>query len=92
MNFSGDAYEWYRCFKRENNGTPPWSILVEEISETFKQDELKNPIKELKKIHQTGKVEDYIRNFQRAKSRLYCQTRFKHEQFYIWNFICGLKE
>ena len=23
---------------------------------------------------------------------MYCQTRLKHEQFYIWIFICGLKE
>ena len=51
-----------------------------------------NPVEEFQRTRQTGRVEEYIKQFQKAKARLICRTRIKNEDFYLLGFIGGLKE
>lgn len=90
MSFMGDAREWYRSFKIANP-FPPWPILVDEVLSFFSNSRGK-PIDEFKRVHQVGKVEEYIRAFLKAKTRLFCKTQIDHEEFYLGCFISGLKE
>lgn len=90
MHFTGDAREWYRSFKI-NNQHPPWLILKEEVLSHF-VNEVGKPMEEFKRVHQTGKVDEYVTNFMRAKARLMQRTQIDHEDFYVGSFIGGLKE
>lgn len=90
MHFSGDAKEWYKSYKIAKP-QPPWPILADEVLSFFANVKGK-PIDEFKRIHQIGKVEDYIKSFLRAQSRLYCKTQIDHEEFYVGCFMSGLKE
>lgn len=90
MNFSGDAREWYRSYKI-SNPHPPWPILKEEVMEFFTKTAVK-PFDEFKRVYQKGSVDDYIKEFQRAQSRLICQTRVDNDEFFLGYFISGLRD
>jgi hypothetical protein len=51
-----------------------------------------NPVVQFKHVNQTSSVNEYIREFQKAKSRLLIHTGMKNEYHYVWNFIGGLRE
>lgn len=90
-NFVGDAAEWFSCYRVEHPD-PPWPMVVDAIFERFKLRTHLNPVVQFKKVQQEGTVDDYVREFQRAKSRLMIQTGIKNEYFFVWSFICGLKD
>lgn len=75
MNFCGDARQGYRSSKIDNPILPPWPILLEEVKERFKDEQLANPFGELRKIIKTGTVSDYIKEFENTKTRLITETR-----------------
>jgi len=91
MSFTGDAKEWYSFFRVENPN-PPWPVLVDEIFERFKVRGSTNPVVQFKKVQQGTTVDEYIKEFQRAKSRLLAETGIQNEYFFVWSFICGLRE
>lgn len=91
MSFVGDASEWYECYRVENPN-PPWPILVEAVFERFKVRNIINPVVQFRRTQQTEDVEEYMKEFQRAKARLLADTGIKNEFFYLWSFISGLKE
>lgn len=69
MNFIGDAMDRYRAFKKNNPVPSPWLILVHEVKERFKEVKTTNPFGELRKVKQTGTVSEYIKEFEKAKTR-----------------------
>jgi hypothetical protein len=49
---------------------------------------LKDPIDELKKKkYQTGKIDDYIKNYERARPRVVSQ--YSKEEYYLFGFLSG---
>ncbi|KAJ3685492.1 hypothetical protein LUZ61_014656 [Rhynchospora tenuis] len=90
-HFLGDAREWYRSYKIDHP-IPPWPLLVEEIRERFTNARSSNPVKEFMRTQQTGSIEDYIKQFEKARARLITETQFKNENFYILGFMGGLRE
>lgn len=82
MNFVGDAAEWFSCYRVEHPD-PPWADVVEAIFERFKLRTHLNPVVQFKRVQQTGTVDDYVREFQRAKARLMIQTDIKNDYFFV---------
>ncbi|KAJ3689395.1 hypothetical protein LUZ61_018559 [Rhynchospora tenuis] len=91
LHFTEEAHEWYECFK-EDHPNVPWQILVTEVLDRFQIYHTSYPIGDFKRVHQTGKVGDYIRQFEQAKSRLIRETKINNKIFFIEGFIEGLKE
>ncbi|KAJ3702738.1 hypothetical protein LUZ61_006443 [Rhynchospora tenuis] len=90
-HFSGDAREWYRGFKMDNPH-PPWPILVAELKASFFGTQNDNPLEEFRKVIHVGKIDDYIKNFQKVRTRLMSTTKMKDTSFYLLAFISGLRE
>jgi hypothetical protein len=57
--------------------------LVEVVFERFKKRTYLNPCVQFKWVHQAITVEEYVREFQRAKTRLMAQTGIKGEYHYV---------
>ncbi|KAJ4795033.1 polyprotein [Rhynchospora pubera] len=91
LHFTGEAQEWYDCFK-DDSPHLPWSLLVEEVLDRFHSYNHSHPVGDFKRVHQTGKVLDYIKQFERAKSRLIGETKIRNSDFFIQGFIEGLKD
>ena len=89
MCFVDDAKDWYISLKISKK-TPPWPKLVDEVLEFF-SDNSGNPIDQFKRVQQRGRVDDYAKEFLRAKSRLICKTQIENE-FFLGSFVSGLKE
>lgn len=72
---------------------PPWLILVDAVFERFKPRSTRYaPVIQFMRIEHTGSVDDYIREFQRAKARLLMQAGVKSDFFFTWAFVSRLKE
>ncbi|KAJ3696419.1 hypothetical protein LUZ61_000124 [Rhynchospora tenuis] len=91
LHFVEEAHEWYECFK-EDHPNLPWQILVAEVLDRFRIYHTSNPVGDFKRVHQVGKVGDYIRQFEQAKSRFIAETRIRSPYLFIQGFIEGLKE
>jgi Retroviral aspartyl protease/Ty3 transposon capsid-like protein len=85
----GEAREWYRYYKL-NNYNLYWSEFKEELLNHFNP-EMKDPANEFRKIHQEGRVDDYIRNYERIKVRVLAK-QYAKEEFYLLGFLSGLNE
>lgn len=91
MSLTGDAKAWYKAV-RISKKLPPWPMFIEEVLDFFAETK-GNPIDEFKRIHQIGRVDEYAKNFLRAKSRLMGKGHIDaSEEFYVGCFISGLKE
>ncbi|KAJ3687163.1 hypothetical protein LUZ61_016327 [Rhynchospora tenuis] len=91
LHFNDEAYEWYDCFK-EDYPDLPWPMFVEEVFDRFQPHTTSHPVGDFKRVHQTGKVVDYIRQFERAKSRLIGETKIRNTTLFVQGFIEGLKD
>ncbi|KAJ3685964.1 hypothetical protein LUZ61_015128 [Rhynchospora tenuis] len=91
LHFNEEAHEWYECFKEECPDLP-WPLLVEEVFDRFQSHNSVNPVGEFKRVHQVGKVTDYIRQFERAKARLISETKIRNSTLFIQGFVEGLKD
>ncbi|KAJ4788261.1 polyprotein [Rhynchospora pubera] len=91
LHFTEEAADWYECFKEEYPN-PPWQILVDEVLDRFHLDNSANPVDEFKRVHQTGRVGDYIKRFEKAKTRLMFETKIRNIPFYVMGFVSGLKD
>ncbi|KAJ1689340.1 hypothetical protein LUZ63_013495 [Rhynchospora breviuscula] len=91
LHFQEEALEWYDCFK-EDCPDLPWPLLVEEVLDRFQVHSSSNPVGDFKRVYQTGKVADYIRQFERAKSRLIGETKIRNTTFFVQGFVEGLRE
>ncbi|KAJ3708704.1 hypothetical protein LUZ61_012409 [Rhynchospora tenuis] len=91
LHFNEEAHEWYECFKEECPDLP-WPLLVEEVFDRFQSHNAVNPVGEFKRVHQVGKVTDYIRQFERAKARLIGETKIRNSTLFIQGFVEGLKD
>jgi hypothetical protein len=52
---------------------------------------MKNSVDEFKKVHQNGKVDEYIRNYECVKTRV-AASRYTDEEYYLLGFLNGLKD
>ncbi|KAJ1702159.1 hypothetical protein LUZ63_001938 [Rhynchospora breviuscula] len=91
LHFTDEAADWFDCFKEEYPN-PPWQILVDEVLDRFHLENSSNPVDEFKRVHQTGRVGDYIKRFEKAKTRLMFETKIRNIPFYVMGFVSGLKE
>ncbi|KAJ4813235.1 polyprotein [Rhynchospora pubera] len=91
LHFTDEAADWFDCFKEEYPN-PPWQILVDEVFDRFHLDNSSNPVDEFKRVHQTGRVGDYIKKFEKAKTRLMFETKIRNVPFYVMDFVSGLKD
>ncbi|KAJ3684341.1 hypothetical protein LUZ61_013505 [Rhynchospora tenuis] len=91
LHFVDEAQEWYDCFQ-ENHPDVPWLTLVREVMDRFQAYQNSNPIGDFKRVHQSGKVGDYIRQFETARSRLISETKITNSELFLQGFIEGLKE
>ncbi|KAJ4780790.1 polyprotein [Rhynchospora pubera] len=89
-HFQGDARSWYRGFII-NKPDPPWPVLVEEVKARFTIDGSDNPLELFRKVVHTGSIDEYIRSFERMKSRLTSATQIQSEDFYLFGFLSGLR-
>ncbi|KAJ3701854.1 hypothetical protein LUZ61_005559 [Rhynchospora tenuis] len=90
-HFVGEARDWYRGFKLDKPH-PPWPILVEEVKSRFTLDDSDNPLDEFRKVIHTGTVADYIKNFEKLRSRLMFSTKVTDDNFYLLAFLSGLRD
>ncbi|KAJ4789012.1 polyprotein [Rhynchospora pubera] len=91
LNFSEDVFEWYLSLIPDGHQLP-WEILVDEVLARYKTHDIKHPVDEFKRVHQTGKVEEYIKQFDKARARLLRVKPTLDEEFFCAGFISGLKE
>ncbi|KAJ4801510.1 polyprotein [Rhynchospora pubera] len=91
LNFSEDVFEWYLSLIPDGHQLP-WEILVDEVLARYKTHDIKHPVDEFKRVHQTGKVEEYIRKFDKARARLLRVKPTLDEEFFCAGFISGLRE
>jgi hypothetical protein len=52
--------------------------------------ELKNIVDDFKKVHQYGRMGEYIQQYERVKARVIA-SQFSNEQYYLFEFFSGLK-
>ncbi|KAJ4756090.1 polyprotein [Rhynchospora pubera] len=91
MNFEDDMHEWYMSLVSGPQQLP-WALLVEEVMNRFKLTSVKHPVDEFKRIHQTGKVDEYIKRFDKARLKLTRYNPMLNEEFFVAGFVSGLKE
>ncbi|KAJ3687784.1 hypothetical protein LUZ61_016948 [Rhynchospora tenuis] len=91
MNFDEEMHQWYLGLV-DGPYQLQWPELVEEVMGRFKLSVDKHPVDEFKRIHQVGKVDDYIKRFDKARIKLKKHNPIVNEEFFIAGFISGLKE
>ncbi|KAJ4821432.1 polyprotein [Rhynchospora pubera] len=91
LSFSGEASAWYRHF-RLGMDNPPWEIFVEEVFARFTENAAQELVGEFKRIHQFGKVSEYIKNFDSLRGKLLYERPYLPNDFYVSSFIEGLRE
>ncbi|KAJ4814811.1 polyprotein [Rhynchospora pubera] len=91
MNFDEELHQWYMGLI-DGPYQLQWHELVEEVMSRFKFSTDKHPVDEFKRIHQVGKVEEYIKRFDKARIKLKKHNPVLNEEFFIAGFISGLKE
>ena len=88
LHFQGIAEEWYGG--RMANEQP--QELVELVKRRLKKCWTRSAVEEFQRLHQTGSVEDYMDQFERAKSRLLLESRHLPESFFVEAYLSGLRE
>ncbi|KAJ4783151.1 polyprotein [Rhynchospora pubera] len=91
LSFNGEASAWYRHF-RLGMDNPPWEIFVEEVFARFTENAAQELVGEFKRIHQFGRVCEYIRNFDNLRGKLMYERPYLPNEFYVSSFIEGLRE
>ncbi|KAJ4753430.1 polyprotein [Rhynchospora pubera] len=91
MHFSQEIKEWYKGVNKWDYPLP-WTVLVEKVFTRFKGGRRQHPIEEFKRCHQVSKVEDYVKQFERIKSRVLQVTGAFSEDEFLVGFISGLRE
>ncbi|KAJ3690822.1 hypothetical protein LUZ61_019986 [Rhynchospora tenuis] len=91
LSFSGEASAWYRHFRLGMDNLP-WEIFVEEVFARFCENAAQELIGEFKRVHQLGKVTDYIKKFNGLRGKLMYERPYLPGDFYVSSFIEGLKE
>ncbi|KAJ4789708.1 polyprotein [Rhynchospora pubera] len=91
LSFVGEASIWYGSF-RLGIDNPPWELLVEEVFARFSQNATQELVGELKRVQHTGKVMDYIKQFDHVRAKLMRQKPYIPTDFYVACFIEGLRE
>ncbi|KAJ1703813.1 hypothetical protein LUZ63_003592 [Rhynchospora breviuscula] len=91
LNFSDEVHEWYISVTSGHHQLP-WDMLVDEVVNRYKMNCMKHPVDEFKRIHQTGRVDEYIKRFDKARARLMNFNPALNEEFFIAGFISGLRE
>ncbi|KAJ4807007.1 polyprotein [Rhynchospora pubera] len=91
LNFVGEASSWYRNFRMRFEN-PPWELLIDELYARFQNNMAQELIGEFKRLHQGGRVNDYIKQFDNCRSRLQHQRPYIPNDFYLAAFIEGLKD
>ncbi|KAJ4763928.1 polyprotein [Rhynchospora pubera] len=91
LSFVGEASAWYRHF-RLGMDNPPWELFVEEVFSRFTENAAQELIGEFKRLHQMGKVADYIRLFDNLRGKLMYERPHIPPDFYVSSFIEGLRE
>ncbi|KAJ4817820.1 polyprotein [Rhynchospora pubera] len=91
INFVGEASIWYRQFKKTIDN-PPWELLVDGVYHRFTQNAAQELIGEFKRLHQVGKVQDYIRQFDTLQTKLMYERPYLPPEFYVSTFVEGLRD
>ncbi|KAJ3698219.1 hypothetical protein LUZ61_001924 [Rhynchospora tenuis] len=91
MHFSPKIKEWYKGINKWDYPLP-WSVLVEKLFNRFKGGRKQHPIEEFKRCHQVSKVEEYVKQFERIKSRVLQVTGAFSEEDFMVGFVSGLRE
>ncbi|KAJ4811165.1 polyprotein [Rhynchospora pubera] len=91
IHFVGEASSWYRNF-RMGMENPPWELLVEEVLARFAENAAQELVGEFKRLHQSGKVNDYVKVFDGLKARMMHERPYLPIEFYVSSFIEGLRE
>lgn len=91
LYFQGRADDWYGGYIMENE-PPTWTELVELIKKRLKKKGSRSAIDEFKRVHQIGSIEEYVDQFEKAKSNMLLEDRYFPESVYLEEYISGLKE
>ncbi|KAJ4755941.1 polyprotein [Rhynchospora pubera] len=91
LSFSGEASAWYAHF-RLSMDNPPWEIFVEEVFARFTENVAQELVGEFKRLQQSGKVTDYIRQFDSLRGKLMHERPYLPVDFYVSAFVEGLRE
>jgi Ty3 transposon capsid-like protein len=73
-----------------NNHDPPWISFKEKILDHFEDDSY-DPVNDFKRIHQTTRVDEYAKRYERIKARALAKC-YSTKKFYLLWFLSGLKE
>ncbi|KAJ4745297.1 polyprotein [Rhynchospora pubera] len=91
LNFSEDMHDWFKCLAVGPNNMA-WDKLVKEVMSRYQYNTIKHPVDEFKRVHQLGRVDGYIKKFEKARCRLLMVKPHLDEEFFIAGFVSGLKE
>ena len=86
LHLDQERWQWWQWRKTSRQGYIAWTQFVAELYERFDTDT--NHLGRLKKLKQSGTVEDFIAAFE----RLDFQTKGMTDAFFRECFISGLKE
>lgn len=91
MHLEGDAETWYTSFVL-GGVELTWSGFVEELLARFSPEVKVNPIAKLKKLQQTGSVDEYITKFEELEGCALNRNPHLNAEFFVHCFVGGLKE
>jgi hypothetical protein len=86
LHLDQERWQWWQWRKTSRQGYIAWTHFVEEIYECFNTDT--NHLGHLKKLKQSGTMEDFIVDFERLDFR----TKGMSDAFFLDCFISGLKD
>lgn len=91
LSLEGEAESWYSGFVHEGQDLS-WDSFIEEIIARFSPETHVNPIGELKKLQQTGTVDEYRKQFEELKDWALARNPTLNEEFFMDCFLGGLRE
>jgi hypothetical protein len=86
LHLDQEHWQWWQWRKTSRQGYISWTHFVEELYERFDTDT--NHLGRLKKLKQSGRVEDFIADFEHLDFR----TEGMSDAFFLDCFISGLKD
>jgi hypothetical protein len=91
LHMDGNAALWLKAYKLryEISG---WPVLMTAIEEKFGADDSRRFMKQFLALKQTGTVKEYQVQFETLSYQLSLQNPHYDEQFYVAQFIKGLKQ
>uniref|UniRef100_A0ACD5TPE7 Uncharacterized protein n=1 Tax=Avena sativa TaxID=4498 RepID=A0ACD5TPE7_AVESA len=90
LHMDGNAALWLKAYRLRHE-VNSWPVLMSAVEEKFGADDHRKFMKQLLALKQRGTVEEYQAHFEELSYQIAIQNPNYDEQFYVSQFIRGLK-